>query len=147
MNRPTSAKRWRTNRRTVRLCRWWQSRTVRRFVRHRLALVGLFMITILVLACVVGPWLLPYDSLYVDLRARFAPPFSGLHFLGTDPLGRDQAARLLEAGRISLLVGFSAMILSTVVGATVGVIAGYRGGRLGAALMRLVDAFLAFPSI
>lgn len=126
---------------------WWQSRAVRRFVRHRLALVGIVMITVLVLACIVGPWLLPYDSLYVDLRARFAPPFSGLHFLGTDPLGRDQTARLLEAGRISLLVGFSAMALSTIIGTAVGVIAGYRGGRVGAALMRMVDAFLAFPSI
>ncbi len=127
--------------------RWWQSRAVRRFARHRLALVGIFMITGLTLACIVGPWLLPYDSLYIDLRARFAPPLTGQHYLGTDPLGRDQAVRLLEAGNISLLVGFSAMVLSTIIGTAVGVIAGYRGGWLRAALMRMVDAFLAFPSI
>lgn len=127
--------------------RWWQSRAVRRFARHRLALVGIFMITALTLACIVGPWLLPYDSLYIDLRARFAPPLTGQHYLGTDPLGRDQAARLLEAGNISLLVGFSAMILSTIIGTAVGVIAGYRGGWVRATLMRMVDAFLAFPSI
>ncbi|WP_353146567.1 ABC transporter permease [Pollutimonas bauzanensis] len=127
--------------------RWWQSRAVRRFARHRLALVGIFMITALTLACIVGPWLLPYDSLYIDLRARFAPPLTGQHYLGTDPLGRDQAVRLLEAGNISLLVGFSAMILSTIIGTAVGVIAGYRGGWLRATLMRMVDAFLAFPSI
>lgn len=127
--------------------RWWHSRAARKFMRHNLALLGLAMIVALTLACIVAPYLLPYDSLYIDLRARFAPPLTGGHILGTDPLGRDVAARLFEAGRISLLVGFSAMLLSTFVGTVVGVISGYRGGWLGAALMRLVDGFLAFPSI
>ena len=126
---------------------WWNSRSVRRFRRHRLALVGLAMIVGLTLACTIGPYLLPYDSLYIDLRARFAPPMTGDHYLGTDPLGRDLAARLLMAGRISLLVGFLAMLLSTAIGALVGLVAGYRGGWVGAVLMRLTDAFLAFPSI
>jgi peptide/nickel transport system permease protein len=127
--------------------RWWRSRTTHRFVSHRLALLGVAMITSLTLACVIGPYLLPYDSLHIDLRARFAPPLTGQHYLGTDPLGRDVAARLLMAGRISLLVGFCAMLLSTVIGSLVGVIAGYRGGWIGAALMRTVDGFLSFPSI
>jgi peptide/nickel transport system permease protein len=127
--------------------RWWRSRTTHRFVSHRLALLGVAMIASLTLACVFGPYLLPYDSLHIDLRARFAPPLTGQHFLGTDPLGRDLAARLLMAGRISLLVGFCAMLLSTLVGTLVGVIAGYRGGWIGAALMRTVDGFLSFPSI
>lgn len=127
--------------------RWWQSRAVQRFLRHRLALIGVFMIVTLTLACFVGPYFLPYDSLYVDLRARFAPPFSGQHWLGTDPLGRDVTARLLEAGQISLQVGFYAMVLSTIIGTLVGVVAGYRGGVVSAVLMRIVDAFLAFPSI
>lgn len=127
--------------------RWWQSRAVNRFTRHHLALAGIAMITLLVLACVVGPYALPYDSLHIDLRARFAPPVSGHHYLGTDPLGRDLAARLLMAGRVSLLVGFSAMLLSTLIGTLVGVTAGYRGGLVGAALMRTVDGFLSYPSI
>lgn len=127
--------------------RWWQSRAVNRFTRHHLALAGIAMITLLVLACVVGPYALPYDSLHIDLRARFAPPLSGHHYLGTDPLGRDLAARLLMAGRVSLLVGFSAMLLSTLIGTLVGVTAGYRGGLVGAALMRTVDGFLSYPSI
>ena len=97
------------------------------------------------LACVVGPYALPYNSLHIDLRARFAPPLSGQHYFGTDPLGRDLAARLLMAGRVSLLVGFSAMLLSTLIGTLVGVTAGYRGGWIGAALMRTVDGFLSFP--
>ena len=127
--------------------RWWQSRAVYRFMRHHLALLGLAMITLLVLACVFGPYALPYDSLHIDLRARFAPPLSGHHYFGTDPLGRDLAVRLLMAGRVSLLVGFSAMLLSTVIGTLVGGTAGYRGGWIGAALMRTVDGFLSFPSI
>jgi peptide/nickel transport system permease protein len=127
--------------------RWWQSRAVHRFMRHHLALLGLAMITLLVLACVFGPYALPYDSLHIDLRARFAPPLSGHHYFGTDPLGRDLAVRLLMAGRVSLLVGFSAMLLSTLIGTLVGVTAGYRGGWIGAALMRTVDGFLSFPSI
>ncbi|TIT24088.1 MAG: ABC transporter permease [Mesorhizobium sp.] len=127
--------------------RWRNNRAALRFMRHRLALLGLAMIIFLSLACVLGPHLLPYNSLFIDLRARFAPPLTGYHFLGTDPLGRDVAARLLMAGRISLLVGFFAMVLSTLVGTLVGVIAGYRGGWVGATLMRTVDGFLSFPSI
>jgi len=127
--------------------RWWHGRAVIRFINHRLALLGLAMITLLTLACVLGPYLLPYDSLHIDLRARFAPPMTGNHYLGTDPLGRDLAARLLMAGRISLLVGFSAMLLSLVIGTLVGVVAGYRGGWISAVLMRTVDGFLSFPSI
>ena len=126
---------------------WWNSRTARRFRNHPLALIGMVMIATLTVACVLGPHLLPYDSLFIDLRARFAPPFTGSHYLGTDPLGRDLAARLLMAGRISLLVGFSAMVLSIFVGTVVGVIAGYKGGWLGKVLMRTVDGFLSFPSI
>jgi peptide/nickel transport system permease protein len=127
--------------------RWWQSRAVNRFMRHHLALAGVAMITLLALACIVGPYALPYDSLHIDLRARFAPPLTGHHYFGTDPLGRDLAARLLMAGRVSLLVGFSAMLLSTLIGTLVGVTAGYRGGWVRAALMRTVDGFLAYPSI
>jgi len=127
--------------------RWWHSRAAYRFMRHHLALAGIAMISLLVLACVIGPYALPYDSLHIDLRARFAPPLSGQHYFGTDPLGRDLAARLLMAGRISLLVGFSAMLLSTLIGTLVGVTAGYRGGWVGAALMRTVDGFLSYPSI
>ncbi|TYO61884.1 ABC transporter permease [Bradyrhizobium hipponense] len=127
--------------------RWWHNRGVRRFMRHHLALLGIAMIAVLVLACVFGPYALPYDSLHIDLRARFAPPLSGHHYFGTDPLGRDLAVRLLMAGRVSLLVGFSAMLLSTLIGTFVGVTAGYRGGWIGAALMRTVDGFLSFPSI
>ncbi|RWP76056.1 MAG: ABC transporter permease [Mesorhizobium sp.] len=126
---------------------WWRSRAVRRFARHRLAMFGLATIIILVLACIIGPFLLPFDDLYIDLRGRFSPPFTGYHFFGTDPLGRDIAARLLMAGRVSLLVGFAAMLLSTVFGTVLGIVAGFFGGRIGTVLMRFVDAMLSFPNI
>ncbi len=127
--------------------RWWKSRRLRYFARHRLAIIGLTLLVLLTLACAFGPYLLPYDDLFIDLRARFSPPMTGDHYLGTDPLGRDVAARLLIAGRISLMVGFFAMMLSTVIGTVIGVVAGYYGGYVNSILMRFVDAFLAFPSI
>lgn len=122
-------------------------RRLRRFLRHRLAIIGLMTIVLLTLACFIGPYLLPYDELYIDLSARFAPPLTGDHILGTDPLGRDLAARLFSAGQISLLVGFAAMIISTLIGTVIGVVAGYFGGWTHTLLMRFVDACLSFPSI
>lgn len=127
--------------------RWWNSRALSRFMRHRLAIIGTAMLLLLTLACFVGPHLLAYDELFIDLRARFSPPLTGDHYLGTDPMGRDITARLLVAGQTSLLVGFFSMILSTLIGTVIGVVAGYYGGKVNAALMRFVDAFLAFPSI
>ncbi|EKE71958.1 MULTISPECIES: ABC transporter permease [Roseobacteraceae] len=124
-----------------------QSRALRRFLSHRLALIGVIMVLSLTLACFIGPHLLPYDELHIDLRARFAPPGTGGHIFGTDPLGRDIAARLFHAGQISMAVGFAVMIIATAFGSVVGVISGYYGGRVSAVLMRIVDAFLSFPSV
>jgi peptide/nickel transport system permease protein len=124
-----------------------RSRALRRFMRHRLALFGVAAILFLVLACIFGPSLLPYDQLHIDLRHRFQAPFEGPHILGSDQLGRDLLARLLMAGRISLTVGFVAMILSTVVGVVIGLASGFYGGVIGAVLMRFVDGVLCFPTI
>ena len=108
---------------------------------------GSAVILLLIVLCAAGPYLLPFDDLFIDIRHRFAPPFSGVHVLGTDQLGRDMLARLLMAGRISLAVGFSAMAISMLIGVCVGLLAGYYRGIIGAVLMRLVDAMLCFPSI
>lgn len=124
-----------------------RNRAIDRFRRHRLAVAGMVMILLLLLACFVGPYLLPFDDLFIDVRNRFAPPFTSVHILGTDPLGRDHFARLMMAGRISLTIGFAAMLMATVLGTVVGAVAGYYGGAIGAVLMRLVDAMLCFPSI
>ena len=127
--------------------RFLDNRAVRRFMNNPLALIGLFMVVGLTAACFLGPLLLPFDELYIDLRARFAPPLTGAHIFGTDPLGRDIAARLFHAGQVSMAVGFLAMAISTVIGTVIGVVAGFRGGWTGTILMRLVDAFLSFPSV
>ncbi|KFC64709.1 putative peptide transporter permease subunit: membrane component of ABC superfamily protein [Bosea sp. LC85] len=126
---------------------FWNAPGMRRFRRHRLAVFGGATILLLTLACIVGPMLLPYTDTFIDIRSRFAAPFSGPHVLGTDPLGRDILARLLMAGRISLAVGFSAMAIAMAIGIVVGLVAGFYEGALGAALMRFVDAMLCFPSI
>ena len=118
-----------------------------RFQRHRLAMFGLCAILALVLAVIVGPMVIPFDQLHIDIRHRFAPPPGDGHLFGTDRLGRDLLVRLLMAGRISLTIGFMAMLVSTVIGTAVGVTAGYYGGLLGTVLMRIVDAVLCFPSV
>jgi peptide/nickel transport system permease protein len=126
---------------------FWNSPGFRRFRRHKLAVFGATAIVLMTLACIIGPLLLPYNDTFIDIRQRFAPPFSGPHVLGTDPLGRDILARLLMAGRISLAVGFAAMVISMAIGICVGMVAGFYEGVIGATLMRFVDAMLCFPSI
>ena len=122
-------------------------RAVRRILNHRLAVFGLITVLVLVLLCALGPYVIPYGSLHIDIRARFTAPFLGTHILGTDQLGRDVFVRLLMAGRVSLTVGFAAMVISTAAGTVVGAVAGYFGGWVGSVLMRFVDAVLCFPQI
>lgn len=118
-----------------------------RFGRHRLASFGAGTLLLLTLGCFLGPLLLPFDDTTIDVMNRFAGPLSGAHVLGTDELGRDMLARLMMGGRVSLMVGFTAMAIGMALGILVGAIAGYHGGWLGATLMRLVDAVLCFPTI
>ncbi len=123
------------------------TRAASRFLRHRLAVAGVAVVALLIVACAVGPMLSAYGPLTIDLRNRFQAPLAGPHWLGSDQLGRDLLVRLLMAGRISLTVGFVAMGISTAVGVAVGLLAGFYRGWIGTVLMRLVDAVLCFPSI
>lgn len=118
-----------------------------RFARHRAASFGMVTIVVLVLGSWIGPHLLPFDDLQIDILNRFKPPLTGAHLLGTDQLGRDLLARLMMAGRISLVVGFTAMALSSAIGIVIGAVAGYYGHVVGAILMRFVDAMLCFPTM
>lgn len=118
-----------------------------KFLRHRMAVVGMAVIAAMTLLAVAGPFFSRYTPEEIDIMLRFAPPLTGGHILGTDELGRDVLARLMAGGRISLGIGFAAMIISVVLGTAVGMIAGYRGGIIGMILMRLVDAVMAFPTI
>ena len=115
----------------------------RQFRRHRGAVAGMIMLTVIVLGCFLGPILLPFDtSTPVVTNANRSAGWP--HIWGTDNLGRDAFARALLGGRISLLVGFVAMAVSIIVGVLVGVLAGYFR-LLDGALMRLTDLFLSLP--
>ncbi len=115
----------------------------RQFKTHKGALAGMIILVIIVLAVIVGPYLWTVDPSFLDVRARNKGP-SFAHPMGTDNLGRDMFAQMLVGGRISLAVGFTAMLLSLVVGTIVGIIAGFFQ-RLDGPLMRLTDLFLALP--
>ena len=127
--------------------RWTSSRAIRRFIRHRLAITGLVMITAIAALSIIGPWLLPHGMLEIHIIDRFSPPGTDTYLLGTDEMGRDLAARLFMAGRVSLLVGVAAMVLSTLIGAVIGLVAGYFGKVTGTVLMRFTDSVLCFPQI
>jgi peptide/nickel transport system permease protein len=116
-----------------------------RFLRHRLAVIGLTGLLLLALAALALP-LYPYDPEAIDLLNKFEPP-SLTHPMGTDELGRDVLARILAGGRVSLSVGILATALALLIGTLVGAFAGFYGGRLDNALMRLTDTFLSFPSL
>lgn len=122
-------------------------KSVALFLRNKSAASGAIIIALLVIGCAFGPSLISYGPLFIDLHHRFEAPLSGPHLLGTDQLGRDLLVRLLAAGRISLAVGFLAMAISTVIGAMVGLLAGFYRGWVSIILMRLVDAVLCFPTI
>lgn len=113
------------------------------FRHHRGAMAGVVIFMVVVFLVVAGPWIWNTDPAYIDVRARNAWP-SLAHPMGTDNIGRDIFAQVLQGGRVSLLVGFTAMLISLVVGTLVGVLAGYFR-RLDGPLMRLTDLFLALP--
>lgn len=119
----------------------------RRMLRHRLAWLSLAFLSIMLVLALAAPLLADLrgiDPTETDLFRRFEGP-SARHWLGTDDLGRDLFQRLLDGGRVSLLVGISGAILSASLGAFIGVLAGYLGGRLDAFLMRLTDGVISLP--
>ncbi len=118
-----------------------------RFVRHRLAILGTVAVFLLALSALFAPDVAPRDPLYIDLLNRFTAPFHHSFWLGTDPLGRDLLSRLIYAGRISLTVGFCAMLVSGVVGTAVGTVSAYAGGATDTVLMRFTDVAFSFPNI
>lgn len=113
------------------------------FRKHPGALVGVSVFACIVLAVLAGPALYPVDPTYSDLSARNEGA-SWTHPMGTDNLGRDMLAQMLAGGRVSLAVGFAAMLLALALGTFVGVLAGYYNG-LDGPLMRFTDLFLALP--
>jgi peptide/nickel transport system permease protein len=111
-----------------------------------LNLVALALIAVLAACALLAPVLAPYDPLAQDLAVRLKPP-SPEHWLGTDSLGRDIASRILYGARISLVIGVVVVASAGVFGTFVGLVAGYAGGLVDEALMRLTEVFLAFPAL
>lgn len=118
----------------------------RRFRRNKLALVGLGILALLVVAAVFAPVLTSYDPTAIDTAASRRSP-SRAHWFGTDLLGRDLFTRVVYGARVSLRVGIFATLIAASVGMLVGAVAGYYGGTLDALVMRVTDIFLAFPYI
>jgi peptide/nickel transport system permease protein len=118
----------------------------RRFFHHRLAVFGLVMVILLGVACFTSQWWLSHSPTDQDVLLGTNGP-SKAHWFGTDQLGRDYFARVMEGGKVSLRLGLFVALISTVVGATLGSLAGFFGGWIDQLLMRLTDLFLIVPSI
>ena len=120
----------------------------RRLKRNKMAVVGLVILIILVLLAVFANVIANYDNVVIkqNLSQRLQAP-SAAHWLGTDEFGRDIFARLVHGTRVSLQVGIIAVGISIIIGGILGAIAGYYGGKLDNIIMRIMDIFLAVPSI
>lgn len=118
----------------------------RRFLRHRLAVFGMVVIVLLAIACYTSQWWLPHSPTDQDVLLGATAP-SRAHWFGTDQLGRDYFARVMEGGKISLRIGLFVALISTVFGAAIGSLAGFFGSWVDQLLMRVTDLFLIVPSI
>src|SRR4051812_8592426 len=121
---------------------------LRRFLRHKLAIVSLIILILMYLIVIFAPHLAFYklNPNPLPLQDAYKGP-SALHWFGTDDLGRDQLTRIMYAGRISLSVGLLVAIFSSLIGVTIGSLAGYFGGWSDQLLMRFTDLFLVVPAL
>jgi peptide/nickel transport system permease protein len=119
---------------------------LRRFLRHRLAVISLGVVLLMVLVAIFAPLIAPYSSTTQDLLNTLSAP-SAQHVLGTDDLGRDILSRLIYGSRVTLGIGFAASLVSLLLGLAVGATAGYAGRWIDTLLMRFVDLVLSFPSL
>ncbi|KEC54100.1 ABC transporter permease [Bartonella rochalimae] len=117
-----------------------------RFFRNISALLGFIIIFSIIVCAIFAPWIATHDVVSNDLAYRLLPPSSS-HYLGTDELGRDIFSRLIFGMRITLYIVFLTTIIVAPIGLIVGTTAGYIGGWVDTILMRIVDIFLAFPSL
>ncbi|MEK1872636.1 MULTISPECIES: ABC transporter permease [Rhizobium] len=119
---------------------------IRIFCRNRMAMAGLIMVGCLVFVALFVSFISPHDPYRVALNEQFRPP-STTYWLGTDNFGRDLLTRILYGARISLVVGIVPSFISLMIGAVLGVVSGYYGGRVDFIIMRLADMMIAFPSL
>ena len=122
--------------------------TWRRLKKNRMAMLGLFVITLLILVSIFADFIFDYNDVVIkqDTSIRLEGP-SSEHWLGTDEFGRDILARLVHGSRVSLSVGVVAVTISLLIGGTLGAIAGFYGGKVDNVIMRFMDILLAVPSL
>jgi peptide/nickel transport system permease protein len=118
---------------------------LRQLFRRRLVLVAAGLLGAIIAVALLAPWITPYDPQKMDIVHRLKPP-GAAHWFGSDEFGRDVLARVMLGARVSLLVGFLVVIVATVFGTALGLLAGYVRG-LDGLLMRFTDALMAFPDI
>ncbi|MCV3240727.1 ABC transporter permease [Mesorhizobium sp. ZC-5] len=121
-----------------------RNRTIRRFLTHRPAVVGLCILVFVALVAIFAPIVAPYDPIKSDFSAIRQGP-SALHWMGTDELGRDLLSRLIYGARTSLMAGVLPVSLALIISIPLGLLSGYVGGFLDTVLMRITDALLAIP--
>jgi len=111
------------------------------------ALFSALLLLLIFLAAIFAPWLAPSDPYATSMIHRLQPIGSPDHLLGTDELGRDMLSRLMFGGRLSLLMGVAPVFMAFVIGTSIGLFAGYVGGKINMIIMRMLDVFYAFPSV
>lgn len=121
-------------------------RNLERFMKNRLAIVGAIVLIIMLCACIFAPLLTPHDPTHIDPSIRSMDPCAE-HLLGTDRVGRDIFARILYGGRMSILVGVVCAVGANILGAALGCIAGYYGGKVDKVLVTIQEMFSIFPQM
>jgi ABC-type dipeptide/oligopeptide/nickel transport system permease subunit len=121
-------------------------RTYKRFKRNKGAIVGLAILATFFILAIFAGFVVPYDPIEQNYGAALASP-STEHLMGTDNFGRDILSRMIYGSRVSLSVGFGAVLFSMIVGVALGLIAGYYGGLAETIIMRVVDGLLSFPAL
>jgi len=119
----------------------------RRLARDPIAVAAAVVILAIVLAVIFAPWLAPADPYRSSMLRRLRPIGDAAFPLGSDELGRDMLSRLIFGGRLSLFMGLLPVALAFLAGSTIGIVAGYVGGWVNMAIMRVIDVFFAFPSV
>ena len=122
------------------------NRTMRKLLSNKLAVFGTVMFIVICILCFAAPLFTKYDPGTINLKDRMAPPGSG-HLFGADQMGRDIWARMLYGGRISIIVGLGSAVGAALIGVTLGMFVGYKGGWLDAIILKISDVFLAFPQM
>ncbi|MDB5945298.1 MAG: oppC [Ramlibacter sp.] len=119
----------------------------RQLRRDPVSLISALVLLAIVAMAVFAPWLAPADPYKTSMVHRLLPLGSAGHLLGTDELGRDMLSRLMQGGRLSLLMGVLPVLIAFGAGTSIGLFAGYAGGRTNMLIMRTLDVFYAFPSV